>query len=182
MFCNECGAENVNGSKFCNNCGKQLHPVKIVPVERTEPPEFYKCYDELLHFNEKPAEAETPKEEKTVPEEEKPVEKQPVEQTPVTPAPVPTVAEVPTVKKKEEENPLSQLSTYKRQQEIKEKEDNEVKRIASSVLDPIEDDYWDDTLKEIDDEIYSIPKENLIKIIGSIVALFALIAWFIYML
>lgn len=55
-------------------------------------------------------------------------------------------------------------------------------KVASRRIDPIEDPYWDDVLPEIDNEIYAIPKDNLIKIAASILALFAVIAWLIYML
>jgi len=55
-------------------------------------------------------------------------------------------------------------------------------KIASRKIDPIEDPYWDDVLPEIDNEIYAIPKDNLIIIALSIVALFAIIAWLIFML
>ncbi len=95
----------------------------------------------------------------------------------VEPVPVvePEPEEAPLVK--QEENPLAKLSTFSQKPSVKEE-----KRVASPYLDPIEDDYWDDTLKEIETEIYSIPKENIIKIAGSILALLAVIAWFIYML
>ena len=54
--------------------------------------------------------------------------------------------------------------------------------LASANLNPIEDPYWDDVLPEIESEIMAIPKENIIKAAGSLIALFAIIAWLIYML
>jgi len=55
-------------------------------------------------------------------------------------------------------------------------------KTASRTLDPIDDPYWDDVLPEIDNEIYAIPKDNIIKVAVSIFALFAVIVWLIYML
>ncbi|MBE5884121.1 MAG: zinc-ribbon domain-containing protein [Lachnospiraceae bacterium] len=49
-------------------------------------------------------------------------------------------------------------------------------------VEHIKDPYWDEVLPEIDNEIYAIPKDSLIKIATSILALFSVIALLIYML
>ena len=163
MYCNECGALNPDGAKFCNACGSQLHAT-IKPVERKEKDSFYKTYDELAKFG-----AAAPKED--VEKAEEPVS------AVVEPVPEETPVSEEATLVKQEENPLAKLSTFSQKPSVKEE-----KRVASPYLNPIEDDYWDDTLKEIETEIYAIPKENIIKIAGSILALLAVIAWFIYML
>lgn len=43
----------------------------------------------------------------------------------------------------------------------------------------IDDPYWDDILPEIEEEIYSIPKENILKILGCAIGLFILVIWLI---
>lgn len=46
----------------------------------------------------------------------------------------------------------------------------------------IDDHYFDDVLPEIDNEIYSIPKDNIWKIVFSVIGLFIISAWLIYWL
>ena len=178
MYCNECGALNPDGAKFCNACGTQMHVV-VKPVERTESAPFYKTYDELSEFgagSAPSAEESSPVVEETAEVKVSAVVTEKKEFPVVEPLPVePVPVEKQDVAVKTE-NPLEKLSTYSQFSVIDEK------KVASPSLDPIEDDYWDDTLKEIDSEIYAIPKENIIKIAGSIIALLLVIFWFIYML
>lgn len=47
---------------------------------------------------------------------------------------------------------------------------------------PLDDPYWDDILSEIDNEIYQIPKDIIIKGLLCILLVFIVIAWLIYCL
>lgn len=49
-------------------------------------------------------------------------------------------------------------------------------------LTPANDPYWDDVLPEINDELYQIPKDIIVKAIGIVVAVAASISWLILML
>lgn len=160
MYCNECGAQNPDTAKFCNNCG-----FKMVPVMRKEKPEFYSTLERLQNdpFGRKGENATVAEESVPAPETVSEYEE------PISIA----VEETSSV----EDDPLARLSTFKAHTETKSE-----KKEASADINPIEDEYWNDTLSEIDAEINAIPKENILKIAGSIVALFVVIAWLIYML
>ena len=79
--------------------------------------------------------------------------------------------EVPSV-----EQALAALSTSKNKVNPVELTRDKTK----SELPLIDDHYFDDVLPEIDNEIYSIPKGNIWKIVFSIIGLFIIMAWLIY--
>lgn len=166
MFCNNCGAKNPDNAKFCNNCG-----AKLTPVDRSESPEFYSTVDKLPHFNEKAAPIpQMP----VAPSDKIEVAKsEPIKAVTPEPMPEPTVA----THVAESTDPMQRLSTFRAQTETKT-----TKRAAAANLNPIEDEYWNDTVEEIDAEINAIPKEIILKVAGSIVALFAIIAYLIYVI
>lgn len=149
MFCNECGANNPDGSRFCNGCGARLMQPQsavqaapflskpVAPVQQAQPVE-------KLNFMAETAKAD-PAEERSV------------------------------------NDKLRSLSVYS-EKEVVSAEGKTRPALASMDLNPIEDPYWNDVLPEIDAEIMAIPKENIIKAAGCLIALFAIIAWLIYML
>ncbi len=149
MYCNECGANNPDGSKFCNGCGAKLMQPRtsaqagpalenpVAAAQQAQPVQ-------KLNF--------TAEQEKVNPAEEKSINEK-----------------------------LRSLSVYSEKEVVSA--DGKVRpAVASANLNPVEDPYWDDVLPEIEAEIMAIPKENVIKAAGCLIALFAIIAWLIYMI
>lgn len=165
MFCNQCGAKNSDTAKFCSECGAKLTPSTTANVSEVN-----------NHFTNKLAEVK--------PSAVNTVESK-ISATPVTPSPTPVVMP------KSEATPTPIATAPKAQPEISVEEKlanlstagmNFENRVASKDINPIQDPYWDDVKPEIDNEIYAIPKDNLIKVAFSILALFLVIAWLIFML
>ena len=173
MFCNKCGAENASGSKFCNNCGNRFDIVQMDPAVKARNPKMQETLDALNLFATEGGDVTAAYIEKTgrgytsIPASQAAKERLAHMEEQVT---------APIEGKANDENPLSQLSSYRKT------EPREEKKAASMVLNPIDDPYWDDTVKEIDDTLHAISPENVLKVIGCIFAVFAVIAWFIYML
>lgn len=154
MYCNQCGANNPDGSRFCNGCGNKLmmpasavsqaSPALDKPVVPVSQVELTRGPVEKLNFATNSA--------------------------PVNPAEVRSV-----------DDKLRSLSVYS-EKEVVTADGKTRPALASADLNPIEDPYWDDILPEIEAEIMAIPKENIIKAAGCLIALFAVMAWLIYML
>ena len=163
MFCNECGANNPDGSKFCNDCGARLMQPKS--QVQAQPQQVAPAIgNPVAPVN--PAPVQQPK-----------AERKPVEMLNfLTQQQEASAAEVKSVDEK-----LRGLSVYS-ESEVVAADGKTRPAFASPELNPIEDPYWDDVLPEIEAEIMAIPKENIIKAAGCLIALFAIIAWLIYMI
>ena len=154
MFCNECGANNPDGSKFCNECGaKLMQPKSSV---QTAPP----LGMAVAPAKQAPVQASMPVQKLNFMAE---------------------TAKADPAEMKSVDEKLRSLSVYS-EQTVVTADGKTRPALASANLSPIEDPYWDDVLPEIESEIMAIPKENIIKAAGSLIALFAIIAWLIYML
>lgn len=71
------------------------------------------------------------------------------------------------------------LSTYK---SVNQEQKNTSLNKSLDDNNPIDDPYYDDVLPSIDNEIYQIPKDIILKAVGAAMCLFICIVWLIYML
>lgn len=210
MFCNECGAKNPDGSKFCNSCGAKIVVIEETDPAKFEVPiiknskvmpekqlhyrepidvsgeEINKLFDKdkekakaFMEEQEKNFHIET-KEEKIayenayncVPKEENTDDLIEYNDD-LDDEDTSFEVNAPSV-----EDALRALSTSKDRV-------NPVDLVGgkkSSDLELIDDHYFDDVLPEIENEIYSIPKENIAKVIIAILGLIVIMGWLIYWL
>lgn len=84
---------------------------------------------------------------------------------------------------KTEKNPFKKLKGLSIQSDKVPETTADSKRTnRNEPLTPANDPYWDDVLPEINDELYQIPKDTIVKTLGIVVAVAASIAWLIFML
>lgn len=163
MYCNECGATNPDSAKFCNACGAKLtHPSSIVKeneyMEETEDNKYKEdsIKSPSLLVPEKADEdgySDDMDDETDTPEE------------------------LPSV-----DDAMAALSNFNNRISSSSSSLNSIPTTNKEPYPIIDDHYFNDVLPEIENEIFSIPKDNILKIIISILGLGVIMVWLIYWL
>lgn len=181
-FCYNCGYEIQKGYKFCFNCGQKI-----------EIPTYALPQDNSAQESEKPEIVEQVA--------ASPVEPEIEPEKPVTPI-IKVEKEAPAPEPEEAPEPLVIVDTAGEELEYEEYEDDEEEYYEdeeeeydedpveadtssvdiSSLKDPQTDEYWNDVVPEIEDELDKIPKDIILKIVGIVIAVLLVIAWLVYML
>lgn len=196
IFCSECGTKNKDMAKFCRKCGASLlfdedeefekeaaeeKPAKVNPKPTVKPAEEkvskYKPIDPIP--KEEPIIKDTPlpqnkegfEDYEDEPEEyveELPEETQETEEEYIDDEPEYTVVV------EEEEIDDSEEEEYIDDENISEENTDE--EISSSIVtNPANDSYWNDVVPEIEEEIYKIPKDIILKFVFGGLAILALV-------
>lgn len=175
MFCNECGAKNPDTAKFCSGCGTKFTTKMTTEFNQSDSnnkEDFFNMYEEVQPV----AKKEVVTKEEPVEKEKKEVVVRDEKVKPETPKTTANKKEEQIVEEKKVtsvEERLASLSTASIMKQSKP---------AQSDVNPAVDPYWDDILPEINNEINAIPKDNIIKVLASVAALFIVITYLIYML
>lgn len=197
MFCDNCGKQIPDTAKFCRFCGTPIvyddmpspdptpapapKEETVEVVKETKTVGKYKMDGETA-----PAPAPTPKKE----EQEQKIDDEPIEEyfedededeepssEKTTMASVSQPAEQPI----KEMTPEEEEEEY--EEEMYEDEDTSFQKASPIVhKDPETDEYWNDIIPQVEDELFRIPKSLFLKIGGAAIAVIIIIAWIIYMI
>ena len=186
MFCMNCGEKLPDTAKFCYKCGEKIssntdekNSKMLFDAEDDE--------DDICQ-NEEPAGVSS----NATAAKENLEEEDDEDEEPGIPTPAP--AEPDEYEEDEEdeddedddgeEDILSSLSTASPKSNMANSTEETQGRgfhPSSSLMDPVNDPYWDDVLPEIDNEINKTPKDVILKGIGIVAALFIVMAWLIFL-
>lgn len=182
MFCMNCGEKLPDTAKFCYKCGEKIssntdeNSKMLFDAEDDE--------DDICQ-NEEPAGVSS----NAAAAKENLEEEDDEDEEPGIPTPAP--AEPDEYEEDEEdedddgeEDILSSLSTAPPKSNMANSTEETQGRgfqPSSSLMDPVNDPYWDDVLPEIDNEINKTPKDVILKGIGIVAALFIVMAWLIFL-
>jgi len=195
IFCSECGTKNKDMAKFCRKCGASLlfdedeefeeeaaeeKPTKVNPKPTVKPAEEkvskYKPVDPAP--KEEPIIKVTPlpqnKEgyEDYEDEAEEYVEEISEENQEIEEEYVDDESEYTVVVEDEESN-VSEEEEYIDDEDTEEGSEEEIS--SSIVTNPANDSYWNDVVPEIEEEIYKIPKDIILKFVFGGLAILALV-------
>jgi hypothetical protein len=195
IFCSECGTKNKDMAKFCRKCGASLlfdedeefeeevveeKPAKVNPKPTVKPAEEkasrYKPIEPIP--KEDPIIKDTPlpqnkegyedyEDEAEEYVEEISEENQEIEEEYVDDEPEYTVVV------EDEESNVSEEEEYIDDEDIEEGSEEEIS--SSIVTNPANDSYWNDVVPEIEEEIYKIPKDIILKFVFGGLAILALV-------
>ncbi len=195
IFCSECGTKNKDMAKFCRKCGASLlfdedeefeeevveeKPAKVNPKPTVKPAEEkvsrYKPIDPIPKkdpiikdtplpqnkegYEDYEDEAEEYVEE--ISEENQEIEEEYVDDEPEY-----------TVVVEDEESNVSEEEEYIDDEDTEEGSEEEIS--SSIVTNPANDSYWNDVVPEIEEEIYKIPKDIILKFVFGGLAILALV-------
>ena len=180
IFCSECGTKNYDTAKFCRKCGASMIFNEDEEIE-----------DEIQEEIETPAPTIT---RATPPSPD--TKKEPKERKePVKPVTKPVVMEEAEPEEDEEEYDEEEEYVVEEEPEEDEEEYEDdyeeddveesvtVKNVntpVSETINPANSSYWDDVVPEIEEEIYRIPKDIILKFVFGCVAVLLLIIILIY--
>ena len=183
IFCSECGTKNYDTAKFCRKCGasmiftedetkdekqKEIIETPTPTVNRTEPtsPVIPKEEQKKAELPITPVnntvEPKEPEEEYEEEDDEEYEEEEDDEYT---------------VEEESEDN--EEEDDYEEENENSSSDDNITTPVSASV-NPANNSYWDDVVPEIEEEIYRIPKDIILKFVFGCVAIIILIIILIY--
>lgn len=170
-LCKECGLIVPEGSSFCNGCGAKIEKLNysaeetIITEEKLVENESYDENDEDEYYEDDEVEVE---QEDIIPFED--------------------TEDIIYEDTEEDENidavnnvqvsQVSQKPTFSSQPKASSLDE----KTSAEKETPLNDPYWDDVKPEIENEIYQIPKDIIIKGVIAVFALLASIAWLIIML
>ena len=205
IFCDKCGAKNNDTAVFCRECGNSLAlKDDEEEVKDTSSEEKKEDTKEETVSEEKPSE-ENPSEEK---KEDSPSEENPSEESDEEDEedeyednePVTEVLYDPNKAKEEssednndyedEDEDEKSESSEKEEGPVEEEyedEDEDDKKVETfpqldELHNPSTDTYWDDVIPEIEEEIYQIPKDIIIKAVVGTAILIVFIVMLIIMI
>ena len=185
IFCTQCGTKNKDEAKFCRKCGASLS--------------HDEDFDEEVEEIAKPQTTAKPTEENKAPKFK--IEEPEIEDTPlIADAPLPQTEEyyednedVPAAEFKEDTSaeeyyeedpePSSENAFVTESEDANEEyyEDNEGEANTSEpelspiASNPANDSYWNDVVPEIEEEIYKIPKDIILKFVFGGLAIIVLV-------
>lgn len=181
MFCMNCGEKLPDTAKFCYKCGEKIssntdeNSKMLFDAEDDE--------DDICQ-NEEPADVSSNAADAKENLEEEDDEDEDEEPGFPTPAPAEPDEYEEDDDEDDDEDILSSLSTAPSKSNMANStEETQGKGFqpSSSLMDPVNDPYWDDVLPEIDNEINKTPKDVILKGIGIVAALFIVMAWLIFL-
>lgn len=201
-YCINCGAEIPKGAKFCMECGQKIPVKKSVstskPANNAPAIEFDDVDDSFGYVEENltseelksVSHKESERKLSTSPGETEnnndvsEIEKdEPIPEYTSDEAIEEDLTEETNYNESSNNNELdvSKLSTYNNNTSATTRaESTGQEQQPVYVTSPDTDPYWDDVLPEIDNEIYQIPKDIILKGVGVVVGLFLIMAWLIY--